>query len=163
MKRLFCVCLLLLVCLLLGGCASNATPTMVLQAVMEAEKPLPAGRFYLLSAPQDDPHHPSEGLLAAAFGNGRFPPEMSEVEDAAFYLSVTAPCELAVFLCKSTDGADAVAKMCLRRADLLMRDSTNGGKGVAPESVAVTVRGKWVILCVSSDPAAACRAFRRAL
>ena len=163
MKRLFCVCLLLLTCLLLGGCDSDATPATVLQAVTEAEKPLPAGRLYLLSAPSEDPRHPSEGLLSATFGNGKLPPEMSEVEDAAFYLSVTAPCELAVFLCKSTDGADAVAKMCLRRADLLMRDPTNGGKGVAAESVAVTVRGKWVIFCVSSDPAAACRAFRQAL
>lgn len=165
-KNIPILCLLLALLLLSGSCAwqKNVTPAEVIDAMCAAEKPLPAGRIYLRSAPTDTTRHLSDPLLATTFGNGSPPPELDKISDAACFFSYTQPCELAVFLCKSADGTDAVAKMCLRRLDMLKaqhaQDSTNSHYF---ENACVVVRGRWVILCVSSDPSAVLRAFRRAV
>ena len=107
----------------------------------------------------------TDELLAVTFGNGHLPPELDEVVDAAVYLSYTHPVELAVFRCKSTDGTDAVAAMCLRRLDYLRHHRINQSDELHAylDRARVTVCGKWVILTVSSDPDAAIRAVRRTL
>ena len=134
----------------------------------EAETSLPAGKLYVLSAPEDSEEYFPSALFAATFGNGSAPPELDLIDDAAIYFSYATSCELAAFLCKSADGTDAVAKMCLRRLDVLKnyRDSDRTSQIEDTdllENATVTVRGRWVILCVSSDPDAALRAFRRSL
>ena len=166
-RKAFFGILLLTLCLLLSACIRTDTvsPHQVLEALCQAETPLPAGRIYVLSAPQDSTRHPSDNLLAATFGNGCLPPEMDQVADAAFFLSYTHPCELAVFHCKTADGTDQVAEMCLRRLDSIKQYRTNSSTEEAYaaylENACVTVRGKWVILLVSSDPATALRTFKR--
>ena len=153
---------LLLILLSLGGCAASpATPESLVQAMMQAEKPLPAGRLYVLSAPSDNAKTPTEELLAVTFGNGTLPPELSQVTDAAFFLSYTQPCEFAVFLCTNRAATEAVARMCLRRVDTVLRAQGEVDQEIAAH--AVTVRGRWVILCLSSDPQSALRAFRQGL
>ena len=90
---------------------------------------------------------------------------MDLVSDVSVYLSYTHPCELAVFRCKTADGTDAIAAMCLRRLDFLKNHRINqsGEADAYLDSARVTVWGRWVIFTVSSDPDAALRAFRRAL
>lgn len=161
-RPLKCLLMLLLLLLVFNGCASTAAvPESLVQAMMQAEKPLPAGRLYVLSAPAGDSQAPTEELLAATFGNGAPPQELARVTDAAFFLSYTQPCEFAVFLCDSRAATDEVARMCLRRVDAVLRE--RGTVDEQTSSHAVTVRGRWVILCLSSDPDAALRAFRGGL
>lgn len=160
----FSFCSLLIFGLLLSvGCSrSTPTPSAVLDALCAAEVPLPAGRVYLLGGAQANAHHADGELLAALFGGGILPGELGEVEDAAFYLSFSHPCEFSVFLCKSADGTDAVAKMCLRRLDFLRSYRGEGDGKIYAENASVTVRGRWVLLCVSNDSEGALRAFRQA-
>jgi hypothetical protein len=165
MRRIFSLLPLFSLCAaLLCGCFSSPpTPESVVRFLCSSVSSLPAGRLYVLSAPQDDAMHPRADLLASAFGQGALPPEMEEVEDAAFYFSLNSPCELAVFLCKSAGGTEAVARMCLHRLDVLKSYGYDGENAVMTENATVTVCGRWVLLCVSPDPAATQRAFRQAL
>ncbi len=158
---------LLVLALLLPSCSNtHASPSTLLDAICQAEASLPSGRRYLLSAPENDPLHPSPELLASLWGNGSLPPAFDGVEDAAFFFSYTHPCELAVFLCKESDRAEEVATLCTARLSHLQRyyEQTENADGLAYiERATVRIRGRWVIFCISSDPAASLRAFRKAL
>ena len=159
---LFC-----LLALLLSGCGGHrsVTPRDAVMAMCRAEVPLPCGKVYVRSAPQDSAEHLSDRLLTAILGNGSLPPEIDLAEDIALFFSYTHPCEFAAFLCKNADGTDAVAQLCLRRLDVLRAYWDQRGSKFAAytDRATVTVRGRWVILCVSSDPDAAMRALRRTL
>lgn len=164
------VCILLSVILAFCACTdASVTPQKVLADMCRAEKPLPAGQTYLLSALPESDAYLSPELLAACFGKeGKIPIAMDGVQDAAFFFSYRQPCEIDVFLCKSSAETEAVAKMCLHRLDAL-RNYFEGAETCTEEAVAylqnacVTVRGRWVVLCVSSDTDAVLRAFRRLL
>jgi len=164
------LCLLCAAACILSVCSCKGaapTPYGLLVAMQEAEKPLPPGRVYLRSAAVEDGTYLSDELLTALFGNGTFPPAMDGVCDAACFFSYTHPCELAVFLCKSLSATKAVSQMCLRRLDTLRQYRSYEGLSDAQvnaylDAATVTVRGCYVILCVSSDPDAALRALRRA-
>lgn len=165
MQKKTCLCFFLALLLLLSsGCGAVSPEAEALVcAMMEEERPLPAGRLYVLSAPQDASGHPNASLLSALFGNGTYPSALDAVEDGAFYLSFSSPCEFAVFLCKSTNGTEEVAAMCLARLAYLKRYWEDRGQAITSDRGTVTVKGRWVILCLSSDTDAALRAFRRAL
>lgn len=158
-----------LLCVLCLGSACHrgaGSPYELLLAMQAAEAPLPSGKLYLRSAPEGDPSHLSDPLLAALFGNGALPPAMDGVEDAACFFSYTHPCEFSVFLCKTLSSTSAVSQMCLRRLDAIRQHRSYDGLDDAAVSdyldrASVTVRGRYVILCVSSDPDAAFRAIRR--
>ncbi|MBQ8432931.1 MAG: hypothetical protein IJX28_08625 [Clostridia bacterium] len=161
-KRLFLV--LLCLPLLLAGCgAKPPDAAAAMEALCQSQASLPAGQIYVLSAPTDDAAHPSDTLLSALFGNGRMPIALDLVEDAAFFLSYASPCELAVFYCKTADGTEDVAKMCLQRLDTLKHYWTDDASVALLERAGVTVRGTLVLLYVCNDPDAALRAFRRTL
>ena len=162
--------LLCLFSLMLGlgtSCRRSAqTPYEVLLTMQAIEKPLPAGKLYVRSAPEGDKLHLSDELLSALFGNGSIPPAMDGVEDAACFFSYSHPCEFAVFLCKTVHATSAVSKLCLKRLDTLRQYRSYEGLDDATVSeyldrASVTVRGRYVILCVSSDPEAILRALRR--
>ena len=161
------IALCVALCLLLGSCAafSKADPADLLEQMCRSQVSLPAGKCYVRSAPQDSDGRLTDDLLAVTFGNGFLPPELDEVSDAAVFFSYAHASELAVFRCKTTDGTDAVAAMCLRRLDFLKSHRTEGDPlaDQCLDRARVTVMGRWVILTVTSDPDAALRAFRRAL
>ena len=167
MKRAFSIflCLLLLFPALWSCGREKATPAQVVSAMQKAEKPSPAGRLYVLSAPPDGKEHPGDSLLAAMFGEGdtTLPAAFDHVEDAAFFVSYTNACELAVFRCDSADGPREVSGMCLRRLDRLKLYRTDGQDAVMLQEAQVVIRGDLVILLVSNDPEGALRALRRTL
>ena len=72
-------------------------------------------------------------------------------------------CEFSVFLCDSNADTDAVAQMCLRRLSYLKSYWKDTEDASYLQNASVTVRGRWVVLCVSSDPENAIRAFRGAI
>ncbi len=162
------LCLLLAAALLLGSCTQRApSAAEVLDGMCAAVSPLPAGRKYVQSAPKDSQEHFSTELLAATFGNGASPPAAEHILDAAVWFSYTDATELAVFSCKSADGADAVAGMCLDRLDILKNYRTAENADANGDSLyrtaQVRIHGRWVVLCIAHDPDAVLRAFRRAL
>ena len=155
-------CLLLTLSLLSCQLQERATPAEAVEAMCRAEKPLPAGQLYCLSEQHSGQGEPlTRELIETAFGNGVYPPEMDGVTDAACFFSYSEACELSVFLCESATDAHSVANMCLRRLELLKRERPDCADIL--ENATVTVRGRWTVLCVSSDPEAALRAFRRVL
>ncbi len=177
-KRRFLSALTLLIALLLAvtSCAS-APPAAkeVLSAMCKTQKSLPAGRFYVRSAPEDGEGLLSSDLFAATFGTAADPPELELITDAALYLCYSDSVELGVLLCQSADAAASVARLCRHRLDLLSRyripgseESANPSVPSAPSSALddsglLTVRGRWVVYCLTPDPDAAMRAFRRSL
>ncbi|MBR2926584.1 MAG: hypothetical protein IKC31_03280 [Clostridia bacterium] len=163
MYRRSLVLLLCLVCLFLSvGCAgSPSSAREVLAALQKEQAPLPAGACYHLLTPSDQAEHLSDALLASLFGETEPPVAMSEVEDAAFFFAYNGSCELLLFRCKSVRGRDRVAQMCLARLSYL--------QGVHPDQASealqngsVTVRGRWVLLCISPQHEATLAVFRRA-
>ena len=159
--NLFCVFFSLI--LLLSGCAGKSiTPKDVMLAVCRSQPPLPAGRLYVLCAPSDDAEHPSDEWLTSAFDKDLLRAALPMIEDAAFFSSYTHACEFAVFLCKSTKGAQAVSRLCLQRLNTLKLYWEGVEETDTPlQNAGVTVRGSWVILYLCEDPEAALRAFRR--
>ncbi len=153
---------IILPCLLLGCHSQGVSAKDVLSAICEEEVSLPAGVLYWLSS-EEERERPSDALLAAAFGEGSPPSSLFEVEDAAFFFSYTQTCEFSVFLCKRASETDAVAKMCLRRLEQLKNAFGKENLPPALKSATVVTRGRWVLLCVSTDAENALRAFRRAI
>ena len=154
---LLALSLLLLSCNGQGGvCAEEAV-----LAMCQAEKPLPDGRLYVRSAASDDEKAISDTLLSALYGNGTLPPALDEISDAAFYFSYTSPVEFAAFQCKSRDSTEAVAALCHQRLDILRSVRTESSDAQYLDRAEITVCGRWVVLCISSDADAAIRAFKR--
>ena len=165
---IFCFLFSLLFLFSACGNTASATSSQAINAICASQTGLPPGRIYVRSAAPDDAEFLSDALLAATYGNGYLPPEMDEVTDAACFFSYTQPCEIAVFLCKTAAGTDAVAEMCLRRLDTLKQyrskaDIDESTHELYLENATVTVRGRWDILCAAPDPDAALRAFRKIL
>ncbi len=168
------LCMLFLLPICFFGCERKDTAQSVLNAVCVSETALPAGGYYLWS-PSD---HPSEisgdsspfrtmdsTLFSALFGNGTLPAEADCILEGACYFAYTEPYEISVFLCKSAAEAERVAKLCLRRLDLLRTgyDKRENADRSFAEHSRILRSGRWVLLCVSKEPEETCRAFRRAL
>ena len=150
-------------CLLLSSlsaCGTTPPPGDLLTRLLSATPSPPSGRLCCLF-PQNDGEHPlSDALLASAFGEGSRPVAMDGVEDAACYFSFRSAYEIDLFLCKSSATADAVEEMCLFRLRLLRRLRQEDAAAMALlEQAEVLRHGPWVLLAVTSDPAAIRRAF----
>ena len=158
-----CVALLLLVCCLTSlvacGFGTHVTPLDVVAAMHGAEKPTAHGQIYCLSPDASSCAPLDRELITTLFGEGIYPPEMDGVRDAACFLSYRDACEISVFLCHSADDAKEVAILLLRRLELLRRERPDCAEKL--EKASVTVRGRWALLCVSNDPDALLRVFRR--
>ena len=162
-RKIVLLCLLLALSFLLLACngQKGVTAEEAVLAMCQAEKPLPDGKLYVRSAALDDEKAISDTLLSALYGNGMLPPELDEVSDAAFYISYTSPVEFAAFQCKSRDSTEAVAALCHQRLDILRSVRTEDADIPYLERAEITVCGRWVILCISSDTDAVIRAFKR--
>ena len=160
------LCILFSTVLLLSSCATGQVPSVqeAIGALCASEHPLPAGRLYLRHISNDPKAHTlSDRLLAELFGAGTLPPETDLLQDAALYLSYAEPIEYTVFLCKSRNDTLALVRLCQKRLDHLRQpySSSDSEMPASLQHATVSVRGRWVILCISSDPDTAIRAFRR--
>lgn len=161
------LCLLAL-CLLLSlpvSCARRMPDTADILGAMCASQPsLPAGQVYLHTAVLGDAGYADEELLAALFGNGELPIELSSVNAYAFRLcSFAEPHEFAVFLCVSAQDAYAVAEMCIRRTDRIRYLCRGTEYEAIADDARVSVCGKYVLLAVGQDALTAIEAGRRAI
>lgn len=163
-KRL--LAFLLLSILFLSACSRTQTacPEQVLSALTEAEIGLPAGQLYLSSAPEDDAAYLSPDLMAALYGQGEPPWQLSLVEDYGIFLSTAQhPCEFAVFQTYAHSDTDDVAAMCCTRLDALRIHYKDTQYAYYLQQARVIVIDKYVLLLVSSDTENALRAARRVL
>lgn len=160
MYRKFLLLFLSASVLLLCSCArTDATPAQVLSALIDAEISLPAGQVYLSSAPEDDAAYLSPDLMAALYGEGELPWQLSLVEDYGLFLSTAQhPCEFAVFRARARSDTDDVAAMCHVRLDALRIHYKNTSYAAYTQNARVVVSGNYVLLLISSDTEHALRA-----
>jgi hypothetical protein len=151
--------------LLLCSCAKeHATAAQVLSALIDAEIGLPAGQIYLSAAPEDDASYLSPDLVAALYGEGELPWQLSLLEDYGLFLSTAQhPCEFAVFRVRARSDTDDVAAMCLSRLDALRIHYKDTQYASYTQNARVVVIGKYVLLLISSDIAHALGAAKRVL
>ena len=150
---------------LLGGCArQQASVEAVLSALTEAEVGLPAGRMYLASAAADKAAYLPPDLMAALYGEGEPPWQLSLVEDYGMWLSTAQhPCEFAVFRCYARSDTDEVATMCTSRLDDLRAHYKDSQYAYYLQNAQIAVIGKYVLLLISADAQHALNTARRAL
>ena len=160
MRQLRVPLLTLSILLLFVGCTrAHASSAQVLDALLEAEIGLPAGQIYLSAASEDDASYLSPELMAALYGEGEPPWQLSLLENYGFYLSTAQhPCEFAVFRCYARSDTDEIAAMCLSRLDALRIHYKNTQYASYTQNARVVVIGKYVLLLISSDTAHALRA-----
>ena len=165
MRKLRVLLLVLSILLLLCSCAKeHATAAQVLDALVAAEIGLPAGQIYLSAAPEDDASYLSPELMAALYGEGELPWQLSLLEDYGLFLSTAQhPCEFAVFRVRARSDTDDVAAMCLSRLDALHIHYKDTPYASYTQNARVVVIGKYVLLLISSDPDHALRAAQRVL
>jgi hypothetical protein len=157
--------LLLLPLLFLCSCArADASSAQVLSALIDAEIGLPAGQIYLSSAPEDDASYLSPDLVAALYGEGELPWQLSLLEDYGLFLSTAQhPCEFAVFRTRSRSDTDEIAAMCLARLDALRIHYKDTQYASYTQNARVVVIDKYVLLLISSDTEHALRAAERVI
>ena len=165
MRKLRAPLLILSILLLLCSCAKeHATAAQVLDALVKAEIGLPAGQIYLSAAPEDDASYLSPDLVAALYGEGELPWQLSLLEDYGLFLSTAQhPCEFAVFRVRARSDTDDVAAMCLSRLDALRIHYKDTQYASYTQNARVVVIGKYVLLLISSDTEHALRAAQRVL
>ena len=156
---------LLIFPLLLCSCArTDASVAEVLDALIEAEIGLPAGQVYLASAPEESEAYLPPDLMAALYGEGEPPWQLSLVEDYGIFLSTAQhPCEFAVFRTLAHSDTDELAAMCCARLDDLRIHYKNTPYAAYLENARVVVLGNYVLMLISSDPDHALRAAERVL
>ena len=160
MRKLRAPLLILSILLLLCACAKEqATAALVLDALVDAEIGLPAGQIYLSAASEDDASYLSPDLVAALYGEGEPPWQLSLLEDYGLFLSTAQhPCEFAVFRVRARSDTDDVAAMCLSRLDTLRMHYKDTAYAAYLQNARVVVCGKYVLVLISSDPEHALRA-----
>lgn len=147
-----------------SGCSmSPKTPQSILEEIQRAEGTFPVGRTYPLNAAPENALFMTDALFSSLFGNGKLPPERALLEDGVFYFGLSSPCEYIVLRCENRDDCEAVSQMCLKRLDSLKSFWKDSEEFAYVQNGSVTVRGRWVFLCVSPTSENAVRAFRRAV
>ena len=151
----------------LTSCSSSyeKTPCIdVVYAMAKAEKGLPAGKYYSLSAPEGSKEYLSDSLISSLFGNGAYPRIAEGWIDAALFLSLTShPCEFAVILCRDRDTAEDTARLLTSRIDAIKITKTDPNYKDMTDGATATVRGNYAILIISSDRGDAIRAAKKSI
>lgn len=144
------------------SCSASDTEEKTYAAVgemLQREANAPAGTVYTSSAQEDESGYIQPALEEALWGGAD---EMQYVKEYSHFLSsFEHPCELAVFLCYTKSGAHKVSQMCLRRISELSFTWKNVGNEDYMKYIRnakVAVKGKYVIMAISSDAETAIKA-----
>ncbi len=165
MRKHFSILLFLCLPFLLCTCGRETrSSTDILRAICAKEAALPNGRIYAAKA-TDGEVQADETLIAALYGEEALSSALSLCESYALFLpSVPHPCEFGVFFCQSADGADTVARMCMRRREELIVAWRGHEWETYPINATVRIcrmEGKYVVLFLAgADADAAYRAAR---
>ena len=120
--------------------------------------------MYLSSAAEESQAYLSPDLMAALYGEGELPWQLSLVEDYGIFLSTAQhPCEFAVFRTYARSDTDELAALCCARLDDLRVHYKDTPYAAYVQDARVVVMGKYVLLLISSDPTHALRAAERVL
>lgn len=148
----------------LPSCAPSAKKTCrdIVLAMTDAEKNLPAGKYYSLSASEGESEYLSDSLISSLFGNSYYQKISEKWIDGALFLSLTPhPCEFAVIYCSDRDNAEDTAKLFLSRIDAIKIAKSSPEYGKIIENAKVEIRGNYALLIISSDPDKALKAFTK--
>ncbi|MBO5415262.1 MAG: DUF4358 domain-containing protein [Clostridia bacterium] len=160
-KCIFCLVLLLPLCLLPSCSASDKRAEDILYRICESLS-LPAGQTYLSEAEEGSDSYLSENTAQSLYGESHTKRTFPLIEDYAIYISSFAePCEVAVIKCYSRSDTDAVAEMCLERADEISVILKN--TDYAARRAKILTRGNYVVMLLCEDSDKAADIARRAL
>lgn len=146
--------LLLLISLLTSCANGKKAPSClsVLEAMVDAEVGLPAGRIYSLS-PDEDGDFLSESLIKALYGNGSLPAVSASWIDCATFISTLGhPCELAVVYCTDRNAAEDTARLFGSRLNSLRALKSDEQYGNMLDHAQISICGNFVLMIISSDP-----------
>lgn len=155
---------------LLSCRAHTVRAAEMVRAACAKETNLPDGRIYCSDAENGNENAEQQAdreLCAGLYGEGDFPPALSQCTEYAFFLPVRQhPCEFAVFFCQTADAADAVARMCLTRREMLIAAWRGSDYEAYPIDACVRIRktgGRYIVFfLVCADAEDAYRAARLA-
>lgn len=166
---------------ILSSCSEKGRDGITYDAVaamIEREVNAPSGTIYTDSAEEGESGYISPMLEKVLWGeHGQIGSDVDSgissdktgaikhVRQYSHFLSsFEHPCEFAVFECYTKSGAYEVSKMCLARLGTLRntwKNNKNEKYTAYAENAQVCVKGRYVIMAVSSDPETAIRAARK--
>ena len=157
------ICLFVILAPVLQSCSKAQKSAEDILYRICASVELPAGSTYLSQAEEGEENYLSPDTASALYGARALEEKLPLVEEYAIYLAASAPCEIAVFKCRSRSDTDGVAEMCLERADalgaLMKGTALDGLYGQAR----VTKHKKYVVMILCEDHERALDAARTAL
>ena len=140
--------------LLFQSCATSSSHTCreILDKIIESEVGLPAGRIYSLTSSEESDEYLSSSLILALYGGEALSDISSGWIDCAIFLPYSShPCEFAVFLCRDSDIATDTARLLCSRLDKIRVAKDSEQYSAMLRDAAVTVKGNYVFLIISSD------------
>ncbi|MBE6684305.1 MAG: hypothetical protein E7592_01480 [Ruminococcaceae bacterium] len=146
--------LLLLISLLPSCTNEKKAPSClsVLEAMVDAEVGLPAGRIYSLSSENTDGYL-SESLIKALYGNGSLPAVSESWIDCAVFISTLGhPCELAIVYCADRNAAEDTARLFGSRLNSVRALKVDEEYGNMLDFAQISICGNFVLMIISSDP-----------
>ncbi len=149
---------------LLSSCAEHMpTPCReILDAILNNESALPAGRIYSIKAAEKDPEYLPERLINALYSGGEAPPMRSGWLDVAMFLPASShPCEITVILCDSPDTATDTARLLCSRLDSLKAFKADEKYTHMLDSASVCIVKNYVLFIISSDTQEAIRSAKK--
>lgn len=157
-KKFVCilpVILVLLIPLSLTSCIYNTelvSCDTVIEALVDAEVGLPAGKLYSSHAVAGEERYISRSLITSLYGDGETIKLFDGWIEYSFFLPMTDhPCEFAVILCDSPDTAKDTARLLCRRLNTIRstRDAEKYPEHL--ENASVTISRNYVVFIISSD------------
>ena len=136
------------------SCDKLEPPTCraVLDEMLNSEVGLPAGRIYSLRAERGHDEFLSESTINSLYGDGGVPPMREGWLDVALFMPLSShPCELAVFLCDSSDTAKDTARLLCRRLDVIRVAKGDKKHLSLIDNAKIAVVGNYVLFIISSD------------
>jgi hypothetical protein len=146
------LCILLLISTL-PSCTDreqHASCRAVLEAMMQAELSLPAGKIYHMKTDGKKNEHLSKALICALLpGDSMLGVTEDWLDCAVFLPSSDHPCEFFVVLCQNRDAAEDTALLLGARLATIKRAKED--RGGMLESAKVVIYGNYVLLIISAD------------
>lgn len=149
--------------LTLPSCAPKANSAEDILRCICASVELPAGQTYLSLSEEGEKNYLSPDTAEALYGSDSLEEDFPLIEEYAIYIAASAPCEIAVFRCRSRSDTDDVAEMCLERADMLGTLMKGTALDELYGQISVTRHKKYVLMILCNAPVQALDAARAAL
>ena len=144
--------LLLLTLLFLFSCGREYTCAELLSRMLRVSGGgSENGLLYVAEAVEGDVGYLSRENADLLYGEGAYGAYFSLLEDFSLFISAREPQELAVFKCRSASDCEAVAQMCLRRADSIKIALRGTAYEERAKGISVEIHGRAVVFYFTEE------------